>query len=69
VLGRGYIPPRRLVSLSLYYTSALEVIGLVLMYVRFLPLPRNVKDLLIERDPDFCHEAVRLHAEGRGQPR
>jgi hypothetical protein len=39
------------------------------MYVCFLPLPRNVKDLLNERDHYLCYEAVRLHAEGRCQLR
>ena len=39
----------------------------VMMYVRFPLSLRNVKDLLVERGIDLCHETVR-HC-GNGSPR
>ncbi|WEK46140.1 MAG: hypothetical protein P0Y56_14115 [Candidatus Andeanibacterium colombiense] len=44
-----------------YLNSSPEVIRLVvLMYVRFPLLLRNVEDLLLERAIDISHEAVRF---------
>ena len=44
-----------------YFNSSPEVIRLaVMMYVRFPLSPRNVEDLLHERDIDICHETVRF---------
>ena len=43
------------------FNSSPEVIRLVvLMYVRFPLLLRNVEDLLFERGIDVCHETVRF---------
>ena len=44
-----------------YFNSSPEIIRLVvLVYVRFPLLLRNVEDLLFERGIDFCHETVRF---------
>ena len=44
-----------------YFNSSLEIIRLVvMMYVRFPLLLRNVEDLLFEQGIDICHETVRL---------
>ena len=44
-----------------YFNSSPEVICLaVTMYVRYLLSPRNVEDLLSEREIDICHKTVRL---------
>lgn len=43
-----------------YFNPSPEVIRLVvMMYIRLPLLPRNVEDLLFERDIDICHETVR----------
>ena len=53
--------PRKPASPFRYFHFSPELIRLVvLMYVRFPPSLRNVKELLFERGIDLCHEAVRL---------
>jgi transposase-like protein len=43
------------------FDSSPEVIRLVvMMYVRFRLMMRNVGDILVERGVDICHEIVRL---------
>jgi hypothetical protein len=53
--------PRNPATPFRYFHSSPEVIRMVLMlYVRYPLLLRNVEDLLFERGIDLCHEAVRL---------
>ena len=61
--------PRKPANPFRYFHSSPEVIPLVvLMYVRFPLILRNVEDLLFERGIDVCHETVRLWWNRFGPP-
>ena len=52
--------PRKQANPFRYFNSSSEVIRLVMMYVRYPVLLRNVEGLLFERGIDLSYETVRF---------